>query len=46
MEYHVDYEMDRGKQTTQSVLDPTGKAVKLVRRKFATPPVKVACLEW
>ncbi|KAH8602004.1 hypothetical protein B0O99DRAFT_680155 [Bisporella sp. PMI_857] len=45
MEYHVDYEMDRGKQTTQSVLDPTGKAVKLVRRKFATPPVKVACLE-
>ena len=26
--------------------EDTSKSTKLVRKKFAVPPVKVACLEW
>ena len=36
---------DRGGDTS-NVNNDDSKSVKGVRKKFATPPVKVACLEW
>jgi hypothetical protein len=40
-----DIDMDSAKATFNN---PTvaSKPVKVVRKKFAVPPVKVACLEW
>lgn len=46
-EVYVDFLVPDSRNTSA----PTGasaavKPEKVVRRKFATPPVKVACLEW
>jgi len=40
---YVDFSVDSAK--TNSLADYDSKA-KTTRKKFAVPPVKVACLEW
>lgn len=43
MDLYVDYDMSRARATNSS---PSNKIAKPARKKFAVPPVKVACLEW
>ena len=42
---YIDFDPDRARAAPDnpSIAD---KPTKVVRKKFAVPPVKVACLEW
>ena len=44
MDLHIDYDMDRAKAASSAIV--ANKPAKVARKKFAVPPVKVACLEW
>jgi len=39
---YVDFDLDRAKANNSA----SANKPKIARRKFAVPPVKVACLEW
>jgi hypothetical protein len=41
--YPSDFDDDRVRAGNASA---AGKPEKIIRKKFAVPPVKVACLEW
>jgi len=44
MDTYTDFDKDTMRATNNS--PPSDKVAKPTRRKFAVPPVKVACLEW